>query len=258
MLGSRAIEELHADARPTADADSPLTDESNRPPFVDALRDLPGYRILRPLGEGGMGAVFEAYDEAMKRKVALKVVPPRVTTSENAAQRMEREAWIGGRLDHPNLVRVFTRGEWRGLSFFTMELLDGGSLAAVIGSMKRDRRHVGLNLEFGSRDYFDWVLRSVIVVSRGLDFAHRRGVVHRDIKPENLLLTADYATVKVADFGLAIDESEDRLTRSGLALGTVPYMAPEQVRGHRHPMSARSDVYALGVTLFEVLRFSCC
>jgi len=216
-------------------------------------RQIAGYRIEGELGAGGMGTVFEAWDEKMERRVALKVMSRHLAPSEKAGFRFEQEAWIAGKLNHPNIVKVFDRGRFEELSFYSMEIVDGGSLADVISNMKRWGRDDRWKLERGSSEYVRWAISRVIDTARALDFAHERGVVHRDIKPVNLLLLADSCTVKVADFGLAIDSEATRLTTAGKTLGTLAYMAPEQILGKQDEMDARTDVYALGVTLFELL-----
>lgn len=216
-------------------------------------KQIAGYRIIRELGAGGMGTVFEAYEEKMGRRVALKVLSRHIASSEKAEQRFSREAWIAGRLTHPNLVKVFERGTWEEFSFYSMELVRGGSLGDVIKNMKQWGRDENVGCEFGSREYVHWVLTHMITVARGLDYAHREGVVHRDIKPMNLLLSRKLDTVKIADFGLAIDLDTTRLTTEGKVLGTLVYMAPEQILGKQGQIDARTDVFALGATLFELL-----
>ena len=211
------------------------------------------YVILRELGAGGMGTVFEAFDEAMERKVALKVLSRRHAPSDKADLRFAQEAWIAGKLNHPNLVKVYERGAWEDLSFYAMEIVDGGSLADVLSNMRRWGRDDRLGLEFDSPGYVRWAIERVIAAARGLDYAHRSGVVHRDVKPMNLLLDRAQGTLKVADFGLAIDTEVTRMTSAGKALGTPVYMAPEQILGKQGEIGPPTDVYALGVTLFEML-----
>ncbi len=211
------------------------------------------YVILRELGAGGMGTVFEAFDEAMERKVALKVLSRHHAPSDKADLRFAQEAWIAGKLSHPNLVKVYERGTWEELSFFAMELVEGGSLADVASNMRRWGRDDRLGIEFNSPEYVRWAIEQVIAASRGLDYAHRNGVVHRDVKPMNLLLDPAPGALKVADFGLAIDSEVTRMTTVGKALGTPVYMAPEQILGKQREIGPPTDVYALGVTLFEML-----
>ena len=218
-----------------------------------APRQIAGYRIVRELGAGGMGTVFEAFDEKMNRSVALKILSRHISSAEKAADRFAREAWIGGKLNHLNLVRVYDRGQFEDLSFYSMEMVDGGSLYDVIRHLKQWGKDREWGLEFGSREYVTWALTQTISAARGLDYAHRQGVVHRDIKPMNILLSKEPCTVKIADFGLAIDMTATRLTTAGKVLGTVAYMAPEQIRGRQEEIGGRTDVYSLAVTLFELL-----
>ena len=210
------------------------------------------FRILRQLGAGGMGTVYLAHDERMERDVALKVMARHVAT-DKSGRRFEQEAWIAGRLDHPNLVKVYERGTWEDFSYFSMELIDGGSLADVIDHVRRAGRDEGWGLEFGTSGYVHWAIRMVIDAAHGLDHAHRHGVVHRDVKPMNLLLSRELGSVKLADFGLALDVEATRMTTVGTVMGTISFMAPEQIRGEQAKIDARTDVYALGVTLFELL-----
>ena len=214
---------------------------------------IAGYRIVRELGAGGMGTVFEAHDEKMNRRVALKVLSRHQASTEKSVDRFAQEAWIAGKLDHPNLVKVYERGAWEELHYFAMELVRGGSLADVVDNLRRWGRDDRLGLQFGTAEYVAWALRTVIAAARGIDYAHRQGVVHRDIKPVNLLLSADSGAVKIADFGLAIDSDVTRMTTTGRAMGTLAYMPPEQILGRREAIGPPTDVYALGVTLFELL-----
>ena len=200
-----------------------------------------------------MGTVFEALDEKMHRHVALKLLSRHVSSSERAGERFAREAWIGGKLNHPNLVRVYDRGEHEELSFYSMELVDGGSLYDVIRKLKQWNKDDTWGLEFGSREYITWAITQIVAAARGLDYAHRQGVVHRDIKPMNILLSKEPCTVKIADFGLAVDMTATRLTTAGKIMGTVAYMAPEQIRGRHDEIDGRADVYSLAVSLFELL-----
>jgi len=211
------------------------------------------FRIIARLGAGGAGTVFEAHDERMERKVALKVLSPALALSERAARRFDREAWIAGRLVHPNVVRVYERGEWEGSRYLSMELVRGGSLDDVIASMRLVGGDERLGLRFGSPEYVQWAVRQVTLAARSLHFAHLNGVVHRDVKPPNLLLDGDPPAVKIADFGIAMDEDRSRLTTDGQLIGTICYMAPEQILGRTNEIDGRTDVYALGVTLFELL-----
>jgi serine/threonine protein kinase/tetratricopeptide (TPR) repeat protein len=238
-------------------------DPSNAPTISpDEVRTFTGpmqiahYRVIRELGAGGMGTVFEAHDERMNRNVALKVLSRHQAPSGKAELRFEREAWIAGKLEHPALVKVYDRGSWEELSYYSMELVHGGSLHDVIGNMQHWGRDDRLGLEFGTGDYVNWAVRMVVDAARGLDYAHRQGIVHRDIKPMNLLFSEETKSVKIADFGLAIDTAATRMTTAGTVLGTLAYMAPEQILGKQEEICPATDVYALGVTLFEMLTLS--
>jgi tetratricopeptide (TPR) repeat protein len=215
--------------------------------------EIAGYRILRQIGAGGMGTVFEAHEEKMNRRVALKVLSRHSRLSEKGQDRFAREAWIGGRLNHPNLIKVYERGELDDLLFYSMELVDGGSLGDVIENLKRWGKDERWGLELGSRRYVEWAITQVVSAARGVHYAHQQGVIHRDIKPMNILLNRDPLMVKIVDFGVAVDSQATRLTTEGKLMGTVVYMAPEQIVGRPGDIDARTDVYALGVTLFELL-----
>ncbi len=247
------------DSRLRADGHCPTCAETviGAPPTAKAdftgPKQIAGYRILRELGAGGMGAVYEAYEEKMHRKVALKVMSRHQAPSAKSQRRFELEAWIAGKLDHPNLVKVYERGDWEELHFYSMELIDGGSLHDVIRNMRQWGRDDRWDLVFGTHEYVHWVLKQIIATARGLDHAHRQGVVHRDVKPMNILLSCELETVKIADFGLALNADEARMTTAGKILGTLRYMAPEQILGKQDQIDPRTDVYALGVTLFEML-----
>jgi tetratricopeptide (TPR) repeat protein len=216
-------------------------------------KQIADYRIVRELGAGGMGTVFEAEDTKMNRRVALKVLSRHFAPSEKAGLRFEQEAWIAGRLNHPNLVKVYERGTWEELSYYSMELVGGGSLADVVSNMKRLGRDDRLGLEFGSSEYVQWAIKMVVATARGLDYAHRQGVVHRDVKPVNVMISRESGSVKIADFGLAFEADATRMTTDGRVMGTLCYMAPEQILGKRDRIDRRTDIYALGVTLFELL-----
>jgi serine/threonine protein kinase/Flp pilus assembly protein TadD len=227
--------------------------DARKAAVVSAPKGIAGYKIIRELGAGGMGTVYEAYEEKMQRRVALKVLSRHFAPSQKAPDRFAREAWIGGKLNHPNLVKIYERGGWEDLNYYSMEFVDGGSLADVVRRLKNDGRDEKLGLEFGSREYIHWAISQVIAAARGLDYAHRQGVLHRDIKPMNILISREPATIKIADFGLAVDTEITRLTTDGTVFGTLAYVAPEQVLGRQDRIDARTDIYALGVTLFELL-----
>lgn len=197
------------------------------------------YVIERELGSGGMATVYLARDLKHRRFVALKVLSPALAASLGA-DRFLREIELAARLQHPHIVTVFDSGDAGGILWYTMPYVEGETLRA---RLERERQ---LPL--------DVALRIAVEAARALEFAHQHGVLHRDVKPENLLLTTDGSTM-VADFGIARPWSETRgggLTQSGVVVGTPAYMSPEQAAGER-ALDARTDVYALGCVLYEML-----
>jgi eukaryotic-like serine/threonine-protein kinase len=196
------------------------------------------YRLERELGRGGMATVFLAHDLRHKRPVALKVLHPELAHTLGP-ERFQREIETVARLQHPHILTVHDSGETGGQLWYTMPFVEGESLR------DRLRREPQLPLEVA--------LRIATEAARALQYAHEHGVIHRDIKPENLLLTSDGSTL-VADFGIAraLTAGDDRLTETGMSVGTPTYMSPEQSAGDRH-LNARTDVYALGTVLYEML-----
>jgi hypothetical protein len=195
------------------------------------------YRVERELGRGGMATVYLAHDLRHDRPVALKVFHPRL--GAELGERFLREIRVAARLGHPHILTVHDSGEADGLLWYTMPVVDGESLR------QRIRREGPLPLEEAVR-----IGRSV---AEALDFAHTHGVIHRDIKPENILLFG--GEPMVADFGiaLAVDTADqDRLTQTGLSLGTVAYMSPEQAMGEAR-LDGRTDIYSLGCVVYEML-----
>src|SRR5258706_620978 len=195
------------------------------------------YVIERELGSGGMATVYLARDLKHRRFVALKVLSPALAASLGA-DRFLREIELAARLQHPHIVTVFDSGDAGGILWYTMPYVEGETLRARLA------REGQLPL--------DVALRIAIEAARALEFAHQHGVLPRDVKPENLLLTTDGSTM-VADFGIARPWGEmSKLTQSGVVVGTPAYMSPEQAAGER-ALDARTDVYALGCVLYEML-----
>jgi hypothetical protein len=203
------------------------------------------YEILSPLGAGGMGEVYRARDTRLGREVAVKILPPGLTDSEQARQRFEREARTISQLSHPHICALYDVGREGSTEYLVMELLEGQTLADRIAKGPLP---------------LDQALRLGAEVADALEKAHRGGIVHRDLKPGNIMLTS--SGVKVLDFGLAKGvesfasgpvttlPTEAPLTEAGMVLGTVQYMAPEQLEGRN--ADARTDVYALGLVLYEM------
>jgi tRNA A-37 threonylcarbamoyl transferase component Bud32 len=193
------------------------------------------YVIEAAIGEGGMGEVYRAFDEKLRRKVALKVLHPDLAVPD-AAARLVREARAAAAFAHPNTISIYDLGEIDGTVFLVMELIEGAPLRAFIGDT---------SLPVTKR------LRWLVDIARGLGAAHKAGLVHRDVKPANVMIS-DEGVVKVLDFGLAKPvEASSLNTDVGLVVGTPRYMAPELFAGIR--ADARSDQYAFGVTAYELL-----
>ena len=293
---------------------SPVAPETTN--LLPGLPTISGFRLLREIGRGGMGVVYEAVELALGRRVALKVVPRGDVGSSNAAGRFRREARSAARLHHTNIVPVFGVGEDIRYLYYAMQFIDGQGLDRVIDELRRERsggsRPIALqstNLRdseatgtLGPKDEdelatasfgadvrvlsdptligplppqtirttlasdapgssavasgpggarYRGVARIGLQVAEGLQFAHRQGILHRDVKPSNVLID-NTGTAWVADFGLAktLDGEGDGLTRTGDIVGTLRYMAPERFDGRSDP---RGDVYALGVTLYELI-----
>ena len=196
------------------------------------------YRLIAPLGEGGMATIWRALDEQLDREVAVKILRPQFSADAGFAARFKLEARSAAGLSHPNIVGVYDYGTdgADGEQYIVMELVDGRDLAAILkerGSLSRDD-----------------AVRVAIGVASALEVAHRKGIVHRDVKPGNIMIT-DAGDVKVADFGIARAVSEASMTVTGTTLGSVHYFSPEQARGDE--VTGASDVYALGIVLYEAL-----
>jgi tetratricopeptide (TPR) repeat protein len=200
--------------------------------------NLPGYQILDELGRGGMGVVFKARHLALKRLVALKMVLDGGLAGTHQLVRFKKEAEAVARLQHPNIVQVFDVGETDGRPFFSLELVDGGTLAGKLQNGPMAARSAA---------------RLAETLARAVHYAHERGIVHRDLKPANILLMKD-GTPKITDFGLAKHMGQgDHATRTGVIAGTPAYMAPEQATGRNDLLGPRTDVWALGIILYELL-----
>jgi eukaryotic-like serine/threonine-protein kinase len=196
------------------------------------------YRLERRLGAGGMSTVELAFDTRLERYVAVKLLAEHLAQDSSFVARFRREALSAARLVHPNVVQVFDFGldDETGRQYIVMEHVDGQSCAEIL----RDEGHLGV----------DEAVDVLAQACRGLDYAHRNGVVHRDVKPGNLLRSRD-RVVKLADFGIAKAAEQSDITKVGSVVGTAAYLSPEQARGE--PAGPASDLYALGVVAYQLL-----
>lgn len=227
-----------------ASTDSPETGLPQSPPFI-----LENYEVLERLGSGGIGVVYKARHLNLQKLVAVKLLRYDKSIDANAVTRFHREILAFGKLDHPNIVRATDAGQFRGAQFLVMDLIDGRNLHDVIQ----------LRGPLAANEACHIIRQAAL----GLQHAHDQGLVHRDIKPSNLMVTPD-GTVKILDLGLAMvapsglkleggdNDPSAELTAVGVIVGTVDYMAPEQLNGREH-VEARSDVYSLGCTMFFLL-----
>ncbi|MEM1070170.1 MAG: serine/threonine-protein kinase, partial [Planctomycetota bacterium] len=204
----------------------------------DEIGRLGGYRVLKVIGSGGMGIVFQAEDPKLQRQIVLKAIRPAIIANPTAKNRFIREARATAALDHDNIVHIYQVDEDRGVPFIAMQYLRGETLGQRV---KRDQQ-------------FDQ--RSAVRIGRqtaaGLAVAHAHGLVHRDIKLENLWLEEGTGRIKILDFGLVLSIKEDAsLTQTGLVVGTPRYMAPEQARGEA--VDHRCDLFSLGAVLFHLV-----
>lgn len=194
------------------------------------------FKIVKELGSGAMGTVYKAIYVPDGRVVAVKIVNFGLSGNESALQRFEREANILKQLKHPNIVRLFASGRYKGTPFIAMEFIEGESLDHVL--LRRVR--------------FSW--EDVVLIGKqvclALQHAHEKGIIHRDLKPSNLMMLED-GTTKLTDFGIAKDIDVTALTGANATVGTASYMSPEQCRGES--ITAKSDIYSLGVVLFELV-----
>ena len=234
---------------------------------------LGDFRILRQIGRGGMGVVYEAQQISLNRRVALKVLPFAAVLDPRQLQRFKNESQAAASLRHPNIVQVFLVGCERAVHFYAMDFIEGQTLAQVIDSLRqtsplhpaergseepaadtvRDlQAHISTDGSIRSAEFFRAAARLGIQAAEALEHAHQMGVVHRDIKPSNLMVDGE-GHLWITDFGLAQVESNPDLTMTGDILGTLRYMSPEQATGKRRVLDHHTDIYSLGVTLYELL-----
>jgi hypothetical protein len=205
---------------------------------MSSIEKLGKYVIRGVLGKGAMGLVYRAYDPFLEREVALKTMMEQIQAGDTGAkERFYREAKAAAKLKHKHIVTIYDMGEEEGTPYIAMEIIEGTVLSALM------KQPEGMSLE--------QKLTIIRGVAEGLDFAHRGGVVHRDIKPANISVdTRDYSP-KIMDFGIAKVAASD-MTKTGMILGTINYMSPEQLKADKH-LDGRSDLFAVGVILYELL-----
>jgi eukaryotic-like serine/threonine-protein kinase len=266
---------------------------------TSAIMSLLGdFRLLREIGRGGMGIVYEAEQVSLRRRVALKVLPFAATFDSRQKQRFQLEAQAAACLHHTHIVPIHAVGTDRGVPYYAMEFIEGCSLAAVLVEL-RSRRGPPVSstdpgvlgtdsptVDYGPRTnptlrtappaetpsppsprgafkpdsrstprdphYIDAMVRLGVQAAEALDHAHQRGVLHRDIKPANLLVD-DHGELWITDFGLAQIQGDQSISESGSIAGTLRYMSPEQTQGRSVLLDGRTDIYSLGVTLYELL-----
>ncbi len=240
------------------------------------LGQLGDYRLLREIGRGGMGVVYEAEQISLRRRVALKILPVAGGADARQLQRFRNEAEAAAHLHHSHIVPVFAVGSERGVHFYAMQYIEGQSLATLIGDLsdrqaekdaakgnhgskespvtKSTQAAMAISTEHSTRSnrFFRRVATIGTQTAQALEYAHQMGVIHRDIKPANLLLDGR-GEVWIADFGLAQFQSQAGLTVSGELVGTLRYVSPEQAMAKRGLVDHRTDIYSLGATLYELL-----
>lgn len=244
------------------------------------LGQLGEFRLLREIGRGGMGIVYEAQQQSLQRRVALKVLPFAAAIDAKHVLRFKNEALAAGMLNHPHIVPVYSVGNERGVYFYAMQFVDGQSLGALIVELREhsqaeisaDQRLIEPSAEYVSdratdslfsrelstqhsqrgNGFYRTAGRLMLQAAEALQHAHESGIIHRDIKPANLLVDV-CGQLHITDFGLAQIRSEVGLTRTGDTPGTLRYMSPEQAAGRRAIVDHRTDIYSLGATFYELL-----
>ncbi|MEJ2647308.1 MAG: bifunctional serine/threonine-protein kinase/formylglycine-generating enzyme family protein [Sedimentisphaerales bacterium] len=237
--------------------------------------------IEKKLGSGGMGTVYQARQKSLKRKVALKVMSAGLLTTAEAVERFHREARAAAKLHHTNIVAIYAEGQEGQTCYYAMELIEGSTLEQIISQLKVkgsdniktvlssgffvtdshpdyvsssgiSRTRTSLGKTESSQEHFDSIAKLAADVADALAYAHKNSIIHRDIKPSNLILGTD-GRIKLMDFGLARVLEEPSVTVTGCFMGTPRYMSPEQIKGSKGEVDHATDIYSLGVTLYELL-----
>lgn len=193
------------------------------------------YQVLKELGRGGMGIVFQAHDKRLNEQVAIKILSPLLSNDTEALERLKREVSAARRITHPNIIRIHDISEAKGLHFVSMEFFHGENL----------KEYIRRNAPISAMQAFQIASQ----ICDGMDAAHHQGVIHRDLKSQNIIINSA-GQIKIIDFGLAHTAQLQGMTATGLIMGTPEYMAPEQVSGKR--VDERADIYSLGIILYEL------
>lgn len=257
------------DSRHDAALEPDGAEQSERPDQQRSGHDerrIGDFVLGKEIGRGGMGVVYEARQISLDRRVALKLLPFAAVLNAKQIARFKNEAQAAAQIQHPNIVPVFAVGAERGVHYYAMRLIDGQPLDAIIAELRLDaqldkpqacpagstRTTLLTQIDRSQSEYFRLVAKLGVQAANALHAAHEYGVIHRDIKPSNLLLD-DAGKLWVTDFGLARCQSQRDLTHTGEVIGTTRYMSPEQASGKTALVDHRTDVYALGVTLYELV-----
>ncbi|HWG42256.1 MAG TPA: serine/threonine-protein kinase [Gemmataceae bacterium] len=247
FLASRQrVESIIAPLRDVPTRDGRGAEEDRSLTVAAPLHLLGDFHLVREIGRGGMGIVYEAEQLSLNRRVAVKVLPFAVALDPKQLHRFKNEAQTAALLQHPNIVPVYAVGCEAGVHYFAMQYIQGRSLAALIDE-KTFANGSGSDTSRDAR-IAELGLRAALA----LEHAHEQGVVHRDIKPANLLLD-ERGELWITDFGLALFQTSPNVTLSGELVGTLRYMSPEQARAKRGLIDHRTDIYSLGATLYELL-----
>ncbi|MCA9217354.1 MAG: serine/threonine protein kinase [Planctomycetales bacterium] len=239
-------------------------------PALSLKGQLGDFQLIREIGRGGMGVVYEAEQLLLGRRVALKVLPFAAMLDERQRLRFQNEARAAATLNHPHIVPIHFVGIDRGIHFYAMQFVQGQSLAELLRDLRRQNEHTDASVPDADEtiknvqaelstlrttrkpQYFRAIAELAATVADALQHAHDRGIVHRDIKPSNLLLDSDGKCL-ISDFGLARLDGDSSLTLSGDVVGTLRYAPPEQILGKQTELGHRADIYSLGATLYELL-----
>lgn len=285
---ARPLLRSRAEAVESPDA-ADIMEKGDRPISRDHLPRIDGYEIVSALGQGGMGVVYRAVQNKLKRTVALKVLPAVIgAASPSAVSRFRREAHAAARLHHTHIIPIYDFGESHGGYYYAMELITGKPLNVLVrqfaahnaasaspsrlAALLRETtlgtpsaqeiqepsaaavHAADVSTPARARLYYRQVARWMADAADALHYAHGEGIIHRDIKPANIILSAD-GRVMLGDFGLAKSMDEDSITLTGALLGTVRYLSPEQAMARRVPVDHRTDIYSLGATMYELLTY---